>query len=69
MGISMLNESETIERGGARIHLAGIDDAQRLASPGHQWPSSRSGINDSGIWSRPMARLLGGILDLPGYAQ
>jgi len=28
MGISMLlNESETIERGGARIHLAGIDDA------------------------------------------
>jgi predicted MPP superfamily phosphohydrolase len=28
MGIRMLlNESETIERGGARIHLAGIDDA------------------------------------------
>jgi uncharacterized protein len=28
MGVKMLlNESETIERGGARIHLAGIDDA------------------------------------------
>ena len=28
MGVRMLlNESETIERGGARIHLAGIDDA------------------------------------------
>ena len=23
----LLNECETIERGGARIHLAGIDDA------------------------------------------
>lgn len=48
MGIPMLmNENVAIERGGARIHLCGIDDAHYFGT--HDFAASRAGIPDGAV--------------------
>jgi predicted MPP superfamily phosphohydrolase len=48
MGIAMLmNENTMIERGGARIHLAGIDDAHYFGT--HDFAAARAGIPEGAV--------------------